>query len=267
MKKKDLKVVDVDDLQPEHSILDDEEEIIVEPKINLDDLNRSPPSVKVNPKSPSKKVESKLIVKKVDPSILKSPRFKNYKGSGSKQSVVDFMSNKLRFDDKRYDRFRVGCLVALAVAGFAHRYIGDDIETFRASFISAALPMFDLILNIYELYVKSYILFILLYLWIFPLKQHTQAMVEIYYDGLTVPSEVFPMGRAKRKRVKWAEIIDIDYKNKYSTPFVQLLNKKKEVVGEFRLNLDNMEGLFEALDTYCPTKNPLRNLFTNTHNS
>lgn len=261
MKQKNLKVVDLDDLQPEKTHTYSEDEITVEAKVNIDDIKREAPSFKVESQ---KKQVTRQVQKKVDPSIIKSKRFKNYKGNGTQQSVISFMSHKYRFDDKRFDRMRVIGLILLAVAGFSHKYIVDDIEAYRSTFISIALPMFDLILKIYELYVRSYIVFIILYLWIFPLKHQTPAMVEVYYDGLTVPSEVFALGRPKRQRIKWDQIRGIDYKNKYSTPFVQILDAKKEVLGEFRLNLDNMEGLYEALDTYCPDENPLRNLFTNS---
>ena len=92
-------------------------------------------------------------------------------------------------------------------------------------------------------------------------------MVEIFYDGISIPSEVFPIGRSKRQRISWKQMCRLEYKKRYNTPFVRVFDKKDEILGEIRLDVDHLKRFYDILDTYCPEDNPLRNLFNNSKKS
>lgn len=266
MDKKKLKVVDIDDLETDHSLAEDEVEITTEAKVNITDLQKKKPSFTVkNEKPPVKQKHSpeEYGLKKIDPSIIKGARFKHYKGNGSQQSIVHFMSQKYKFDRKRYSSLRIAVYLTLITLGVVHGKVTPYIESFRESkmAIAAAAPL--VMFDFYDMYASYFVLICFVLFWQFPIKIGTDGQVEIFYDGLIVPSEVFPLGRPKRQRLKWSQIDSIDYKSRYGVPFVQLINKKHDVIGEIRLDFDHIDEFYKILDTYCPEENPLRNLFTN----
>ena len=263
MKKKDLKVVDINDLQPESPDIDDVEEIIIDAKINIEDIQTGAPSVSVEPKKIISEAKTDYQLKKIDSSIINSPRFKNYKGNGSQQSVVKFMSEKYRFDRKRYNKVRTGVLLGILALGFAHRFWENPFE--EMGFLGSLRGIYFLpIAKAYDVFSRFYIFLAAIFMYLFPLKQNTDTQVIISYDDIIVPSQVFALSRPVKTRVKWDAIKSVEFKKRYNVPFVQLINIKGELVGEIRLDFDDMDSFYEVLDTYCPPKNPLRNLFTNT---
>lgn len=259
--KKKLKVVDINDLQPDDENIIDEEEIIVDARVSIDDIHNLPPSIKA-PGAKVLKATSSELVKKVDNSIIKSKRFKHYKGNGDSESVVRFMSEKYKFDKRKFN-FRNILLVSLIVGlGISANIYGNPFEQLEG-FERVKTIHTQTIFALYELVGKFYIPIAIILLYFFPVKENTDHQVYIYYDGLIVPSEIFSLGRPKKMRLKWADIISVEYKNHYQVPIVQLIGKRKEIIGEIRLDFDDMVNFYRILDTYCPEENPLRNIFTN----
>ena len=68
-------------------------------------------------------------------------------------------------------------------------------------------------------------------------------------------------------RVLWGDIQSVNFKNRYNIPFMEIMNKRGEVLGEIRLDCDNLKDFYEILDTYCPENNPIRILFNNQRKS
>lgn len=266
MKKKDLKVVDLDDLQPESLDFNQEDEVTVEAKVNIDDLKKIKSSIGLISKNPTNQVKIEKKLQKIDSSIIKSPRFKNYRGNRSQESVVSFMSEKFRFDRKRYNRLRSAVVIFMLVFGFLHRFWEDPFE--KMNILSSLRGIFFYpISKAYDLYGRYYLVITAIFIYFFPLNQNTDTQVVISYDNIIVPSQVFALSRPLKTRIKWDAISDIEFQKKYGVPFVQLMNAKKELIGEIRLDFDDMDRFYEVLDTYCPSENPLRILFTNTLNS
>lgn len=263
MDKKELKVVDIDDLQPDDQDIEYLEEETVDSKVNIEDIRNSAPSVKV-PGQKVLKATSSELVKKVDSSIIKSKRFKNYKGDGSKNSVVRFMSEKYRFDRKRYNKRNILLLGVLLFTGISASRWEDPFESMDFIGSLRGLPI-QTMGFLYKTLGRFYIPLAFILVYLYPLKENTDTQVIIFYDGLIAPSEVFALGRPKKMRLKWSDIVSISYKNRYRVPFVQLHGKKNEIVAQIRLDFDDMDKFYEVLDTYCPEENPLRNLFTNTN--
>lgn len=269
MDKKKLKILDIHDLESDHSSSSsnpDEEESIVG-KVNLSDLDHKAPSVTVKPKENFKRVQGEIDKRKIDSSILKNDRFKKYEGSGSQASVVKFMTQKYRFDKRVFVEYRVIIFILLVVMSAAVKINYNDVLDFEASIGFFRTPVDSILFDVVRIFRQFYLVIIIGFLYLQPLKRNTNNLVEIFYDGLHVPSEIFGLGRSKRKRVLWAEIVKIDYQNRYNTPFVQLFNKKDELLGEIRLDFDQMDFFYEILDRYCPQSHPLRNLFNNSQKS
>lgn len=272
MKKKDLKVVDINDLQPEtesFKIQNQHEEEVIG-KVSVDDLNTTSNNEFITVHSKLKKVTGELATvngRKIDSSIINGPRFKKYQGNGSSESVLKFMSSKYRFDKRLYNKRNVFLLVVMFVLGFGYRFVQEDFEFFFNQKEGISTIFLNIISSFYVMYTKIYIAVILVFLYFFPLKTGSDSMVEIFYDGISIPCEVFPIGRSKRKRISWKQVYRLEYKKRYNTPFVQVISNKDEVIGEIRLDVDYLKRFYDILDTYCPEDNPLRNLFNNSRKS
>ena len=88
-------------------------------------------------------------------------------------------------------------------------------------------------------------------------------MVQIFYDGLTVPVELFPNGMPRRVRLEWRDIYGIEFKKNKDIPYIVLLNQRKSALGYLRLDVDDLEEFYDKLDTYIPNEHPLRNMLNN----
>lgn len=263
MDKKKLKVLDLDELEDQESNpLVKDNETIVDARVDIESLSSKPPVIGSNIAKVSKKVDAQLVNSKFSVEELKKKeRFKNYDGDGSKSSIVGFLSDKHRFDKKDYVVSHILIFLA-AVSLIAFIKIFPDQTASIKNWMSLikGANVFAFVLTIYE---KTYPIFIFVILYVFPLKRNTMYLVEIYFDGITIPSTLFAVGRPKRVRVRWRDIAYIEFKSKLNVPFVQVYNKKNELLGEIRLDFNNMKKFYEVLNTYCPDENPLRKLFTN----
>lgn len=264
MTKKDLKVVNVNDLQPETQDKlnpSNEQPEDVSSKISIDDISNSFNDDSVVDFSPIKKVSGEVDSKEiVRLDIENNPRFKKYTGNGSKKSILNFMTVKHRFDKREFNTRNLFFALLITFIGITFPYVMGKLETVMygpGAVLHRGLFSYTLI--------GKYWYFILgFFLYIFPLRQAGRSMVEIYYDGINLPSETFPIGRAKRRRVKWGAIENIEMKGRSGIPYVSLIGKNDLIIGEMRLDLPNREEFYKVLDTYCPLGNPLRKLFDNS---
>jgi hypothetical protein len=267
MTQKDLKVVNLEELEAGQEINNpkDSMEEVVDAKISLDDLDKKESKKFLSVENKViKRVESEVVSKSIDSSIVKSERFKKYKGNGSKDSVVSFMTNRYQFDKREYIKVRVFLFLLIIGSGYGSKLYQDEYLALKMKIGFFNTPVFAIFFDFLELFMSNYVFVAILFLFIFPLKRNTHSLVEIFYDGLYVPSEIFPLGRPKRQRIMWAEVAHVRMQNRFNIPFIQLINQKKVVLGEMRLDLDDMEKFYETLDTYCPQNHPLRILFNNS---
>lgn len=253
VKKKELKTVDLDDLQSfdqsEESV---EEEIVVNPSISAKDLD----SIK------------KHVPARVSPTRPKSGAVMDdgrELAKNKRERQLEHITSKYRFDRKKlnWKGLFVVSLVIMAGLMAAHRSeaYGFISETtgFRLPFEESAplkFPWIDWFGSYYPL-----ICFVLLAL--IPMKRQTQTMVEVFFEGLSVPSEIFPVGRSSRRRLTWRQIQKIDFKNKSGVPYVQLFDRDSRLLGEMRLDVDNPKGFYRALSLYAPKEHILRKLINN----
>ena len=275
MTKKEEKVVDIADLRSDndYNTHQDDIEIIVDvsPKVKMDDIETHSNSKTKSDKKPileKKKVKLKQEVRrKFDPSILNSPRFAKYDGNGTEKSVVAFLTNKYSFDKKEQNPVSVFVML-FSIALYALCWYIESV-TIESGAISEVItgPIFS-VLNLFFIpYKKLYIFIFFILLYFFPLKRITPNMVQVFFDGLTVPNEIFPQVMGSRKRVEWKDIYTIELKKKKEIPFVQLYGQNKRLLGEMRLDSDDIKEFYAKLDIYLPENHCLRILFNNSKKS
>ena len=275
MKKKELKTLNLDELEAqknEQIALDEESNADV--RVDINSLSAKPPTIASNLANISKKVEGEVERFNLEKEELKKKeRFKNYEGDGSKGSIISFLSNKHIFDKKVYNirNLIILCIMVAAVVYIKinpesttdlslTKMIETDLKRFPRRILGGIVKM------AIRSYGSTYPIFIAIFLYFFPLKRHSRHMVAVYFDGITVPSEVFPTGSPKRNRVKWKNISWVDFAKKEGIPYMQIFDSDNDLLGEIRLDMTNMKGFYRAIDTYAPPENPVRKLFTNVKN-
>jgi hypothetical protein len=273
MKKKETKTVDIADLRSDDNYnkndLETQTIVDVSAKVEINDISQHPKTK--TPKIPSfknKEIDQKAIPRrKFDPSIVKGPRFIKYKGNGSEKSIVSFMTDKHAFDQKEVNYTSV-ILFAISVLFYLMaRYLGSAQSPDNIYIAAFAESANYAIATIYEPYRQLYVFILLILFYTIPIKKFTNLMVEVFYDGLTVPYEIFPTVQHRRKRVEWRYIYSIELATKKEIPFVRLLGDRKQQLGEMRLDVDDPKKLYEIIDTYAPAEHPIRILFNNSKKS
>ncbi len=278
MDKKKLKVVDLDDLQPNNpqTKSSNSEEEVITPKIDLDQLdaqriiNQKQKESRIldrkNIAAKNHNKQNQTNENKIDISNITDSRLKKYKGSGTAESLANYMSRKYRFDKYRFKP--LGPILAAGVFYIGFFLLDGQDETVKTAVDSIdALPHYvrnETVGAAGYYFKKYYFALIALILYFLPFRGYTKDMVEIFYDGLTIPSEIFPIGSTVRKRVLWRQIKKTNFKNKKGVDFIQLLGERGELLGEMRIDVAKLESFYRVLDRYLPENNPLRVLFQNT---
>tara|TARA_B100001971_G_scaffold152968_1_gene142177 strand:+ start:6948 stop:7709 length:762 start_codon:yes stop_codon:yes gene_type:complete len=247
--KKDLKTMDLDDLEADYdkSMLEDEE-IILNDGIDVNDLDL-PARAQVKPKVST-------AIKKFDPA-MHAQRKKLNAMKGDK--LLNHLTQKFRFDRAKTRWWVVLLIISIIVCGYFVRELPSNDRQLN--------PTFDLIYSLANLTVmiinKVYIIIAGLIFFFVPMKALTPTMIEVFYDGLTLPHEVLPIGAHMRRRIQWRQIKHVKFKTKRLIPMVQLYGAQKQLLGEIRLDVDDVGTMYECIDMYAPKDNPIRMLFEN----
>jgi len=284
MKKKKLKVVDLQDLQPHNTKSNTSQEQsnpvdeYASPKVDINQLDahrvinqknkdqRKEEKALSNTKT-NKQSKTSLNTRKVNLSDTQDSRLKKYEGSGSAQSLANYMSNKYKFDKHKLKPLGPILAIVIFISGYFGFENPFEIEMSPDNLLALHGKVAEKTGNgLVSLYKNIYLFLMFIVLYIFPYKAKTKNMVEIFYDGLTIPSEIFPVGSATRKRISWPQIISIQFKSKRGVNFVQLFDAKKLLLAEMRIDVDNLKAFYVILDRYIPESNPLRALFDNSQN-
>lgn len=268
MSDKKEKLVNLDDLESEndYNVHDTIDEVVVDitPKVKLDDIDDHLKEIKKTKNKVKLKPEVRV---KFDPSILNGPRFSKYEGNGTEKSVIAFLTNKYTFDKKVIDLKSVMIYICVVLFYFA----AEQVETYLVAdnqfgevVVGAARSVILMFLNFYK---STIFLTIIAVFYTFPPRKNTPNLCQIFFDGLTVPAEIFPTVKSSRKRLAWSDIYTIEFKKQKEIPFVQLFGQNKRLLGELRLDVDDLKGFYEKLDTYLPENHVLRILFNNSRKS
>lgn len=253
MKKKELKTLDVNDLEADYdkSLLEDDDETI-DDSVNVNDLDL-PMRISSQPKS-------RKLINKIDPQAhAQRKKLNTLKG----KKLLNHMTTRYRFDRAKHVWWAWGIIIFVLCLGYFAKPIpvssgGDDsiffiIAQLGTSIANMLLKLFG---NVYYFIALGVFFFV-------PLKRNTPTMVEVYYDGLTIPNEVIPLGKHMRKRVSWRQIKLVKFKKKRGIPLMQLYAKDKSLLGEVRLDVDDVATMYKCLETYVPAEHPVRVLFEN----
>ncbi|MEX1099237.1 MAG: hypothetical protein WEB87_02355 [Bacteriovoracaceae bacterium] len=256
---KKLRVVNLEDLQSETSSADHKartEEENVDAKVSISELDRvkrTPPTIK-SP-APSKQGEP-LLDKRVQ-----RAKDINARGREGKEQTLNYLTNKYRFDRKRLRYSTLWLTAAVFAAGYLFEPMEFD-EPVTLDNIGTYITqgIFGVLFALHALFDRIYPLICAAILFTRPLKIYTDTMIQIFYEGLAVPSEIFSIGKPRRNRALWKDIKEINFKSRYGVPFVQLMDKSGRLLGEMRLDVDNLKEMYSILDTYAPEDHPLRKL-------
>lgn len=254
--KKSLKTMDLDDLEADYdkSMLNEEAEEIIE-SVNVNDLDL-PQKVVTAPK---KKINK--AIEKFDPAMhAQRKKLNSMKGD----KLLKHLTQKFRFDRAKTRMWVVALIVQVCVVGYFFEELpnplsknGNEFFDIGGSLLIGVLDMVVVTLHRTWPFVAFAILFTV------PIKVLTPTMIEIFYDGITIPHEVFPLGAYMRRRVVWRQIKIVKFKTKRQVPIMQLYNKRKELLGEVRLDVDDVGTMYECIDMYAPKEHPIRILFEN----
>lgn len=254
MSKKELKTLDIDELEADYNknFVGEEDEEVIE-GVNVSDLDL-PQKVVIKPKSKVSKVLNKFDAQ----AHAQRKKLNSLKG----EKLVKHMTNKYRFDRSKPVYWAWVLMLVIALMGFT----GKEIPKHTVSgenysyIIQLGAGIFNLGVSIFN---KAYLFIIAAILFFVPLRRTTPTMVEVFYDGLTVPHEVLPIGAYMRRRIIWRQIKSIGFKTKRQVPIMQLFAKDQSLLGEIRLDVDDVGTMYECIDLYAPKEHPIRILFEN----
>lgn len=256
MSKKELKTLDLDELEADYdkNIVGEEEEDVIE-GVSVSDLDL-PQRAFHSPKSKVNKVLNKFDAH----AHAQRKKLNSLKG----EKLVKHMTVKYRFDRSKPVYWAWALLIIIGVSGYFGKPIimSYDDTSNEIFFITLKLMLgiFNMLIKIFS---KVYIFICAGILFFIPLRRTTPTMVEIFYDGLTIPHEVYPIGAFMRRRIVWKQIKSIGFKTKKETPIMQLFAKDKSLLGEIRLDVDDVGTMYECIDLYAPKEHPVRILFEN----
>lgn len=250
-----LRIVDLEDLQSEtfsEKHISKIEEELVDPRVSIEELDR----VKRTP--PVRKVSGAVKQGELAP----DRRIQNVRNR-SKESSLNFLTNKFSFDKKRWRHSTFFLAAVVFAAGYFFEPMRfDDPVTIDDMGKIVFEAVFGVLFLAHSLFDKIYPFICLVVLIVLPLKVSTETMIQIFYEGVTVPSEIFSIGKPARRRLLWKDIKAVNFKSRYGTPYVQLIDKNGAVRGEMRLDVDRPKEMFAVLDTYAPEDHPLRKLLS-----
>lgn len=245
--------MDLSDLEADYdkSLLEEDEEIIDE-SVNVNDLDL-PMRISSQPKS-------RKLINKIDPKAhAQRKKLNTLKG----EKLLNHMTARYRFDRAKHVWWAWAIIVFVLVIG----YLASPIQTASSNdenFLTIISQLSGNIINMFIKLLGNTYYFIALGIFFFvPLKRNTPTMVEVYYDGLTIPNEVLPLGKHMRKRVSWRQIKHVKFKKKRGIPLMQLYAKDKSLLGEVRLDVDDVATMYKCFETYVPAEHPVRVLFEN----
>lgn len=255
-KDKKPRIVNLEDLQSEifsENYKSKIEEEVVDSRISIDELDRAQKTPPVRKAAGEPKTGE-----------LASDRRIQSVRNRSKESSLNFLTNKYSFDKKRPRYSTLFLAGAIFAAGYFFEPMSFDgpvtLDDMGKIVFEA---IFGVLFMAHSLFDRIYPFICLVVLVALPLKVSTETMIQIFYEGVTVPSEIFSIGKPVRRRLLWHDIKAIEFKSRYGTPYVQLIDKEGRVMGEMRLDVDRPKEMFSILDTYAPENHPLRRLLSN----
>lgn len=259
MNKKEPRIVDLKDLQSSSKseiktkIIEEE---AAQSTISISDID------KLKPKSKTVQIKP-TPAKPFDPSLLLTPRFKYYTGDKSRKSIMQFMSKKYDFDRKAISRSSVFLIFALGAIYFISKYILKIENTdnpYYDAFVYSGVQTYKVFADIY---MSCFFPILGIAFYTVPFKMFTGFKVQVFFDGLTVPSTMFPNGSPTRKRLSWGDIAAVKYKKEMGHEYLDLLNRNNRSIGHMRLDIDKFDEFKEIVLIYAPEDHPIRNIFNN----
>jgi hypothetical protein len=96
----------------------------------------------------------------------------------------------------------------------------------------------------------------------YPLMQNTKYEIKIDYQFIEGPKEVNYSPMIERNRVKWDDITNIDYNNKFNVNHIQCFNKNSRPLIAIRLDIKNFDKLKKLIVEYTDKDHPLHKVFS-----
>lgn len=253
--KKELKTMDLNDLESDYdkSMLDDDNEEVIE-GINVNDLDLPQKIV-----SPKKKISK--AIQTFDPAMhAQRKKLNAMKG----EKLLKHLTQKFRFDRAKSRLWVVALIIVVCLVGYFFNEIKNPLNGTEDGAFAIGAQVMIAVANIFvALLHKTYPFVALAILFFVPIKVLTPTMIEIFFDGMTLPHEVFPLGAYMRRRILWREIKIVKFKTKKGVPIMQIYSRQKQLLGEVRLDVDDVGTMYECIDMYAPKDNPIRVLFEN----
>jgi hypothetical protein len=241
MEKKKLKVVDLDDLQPDN-----------EPKLDIAPKEEAIVNVEEISENTKKSQQSSISLKE------KKGRVEKALGkTATAEEKVNFMTKRFRFDKKewQFEGVFLGILCVLLVYGFDHEV--DNLQNLQDSSRGLMKVLIGFVVSIGTLFSKGWPLLVAVLFHFRPLRRFTNKRVEVFYDGVNVPTDLFDTVD-KRRRVNWAMIKKAKIDSKKGIDYIILMDKLDDPLGHLRLDVNSRKKFYKILNTYLPPEHILR---------